>query len=90
MKSLGELTGGPAFAPVPTNMTAILYKDHLVITVALFDEQTNLWEPHADISWTTNEVRQAHQIGSERAFSTREQALEFIEWAAKEWIDKQV
>jgi hypothetical protein len=75
------------FCSAAIHVAAILYKDRLVIALALRKDETDSWECMADISWTDNGVRRAHVISPDREFATREEALAFIEGLAKQWID---
>ena len=70
-------------------MPNLVYKRHLLVCFAFHDEKSNgFWIPNADISWSQDGCKHAHEIASVKAeFLKREDAESFALDAAKAWVD---
>lgn len=73
-------------------MANFLYKDHLIITLAEFDQSRGVWSARADISWRQGGRRDSHTLSglSDRQCTTREEAEAWAVQAAKAWVDEHV
>jgi hypothetical protein len=70
-------------------MANLLYKGHLIVAFARFDEDTRLWIPIADVSWTSHDEPISHTIsGPPNQFARWADAEEFMTATAKAWIDE--
>ena len=70
-------------------MANLLYKGHLIVAFACFDEDTRFWIPMVDVSRTTDGQRVSHTItGPPNQFASWAGAEEFMTETAKAWIDE--
>jgi hypothetical protein len=70
-------------------MAALLYKGFLIIATGVFDKDTRLWSPKADITWWSVAGREYHGItDSVHSFTTKQEAETFAVEMAKAWIDE--
>jgi hypothetical protein len=72
-------------------MAVALYKDHLVVSSAMFLPDEQQWIPSVIISWKTGNQHQFHDIkGLPDRFNGKQEAENFGMEAAKAWINKRL
>jgi len=81
LPAMDLIHGGP--------MANELYKQHVLIWMALHDEQTDSWIPHINISWTMNGRYQFHTFNGPAQIS-HDDALALGKQLAEAWVDKKL
>jgi hypothetical protein len=72
-------------------MTSELYKNHLVISTAKYDQESECWMPTVNISWRGEGMFNFHTLNGPTNFcKTEPEAISQGFVLAKLWVDKRL